>query len=120
MQSGVRAAMKRPAGEAARRKRRTAVEAEGSRPAVFSSRMRILEGAAEAFGSTGYDDARVEDILAASGVSRPTFYKFFRNKDEVFNALVEMTSLSLIQAIKSAVATATEPVPKLERAVEAY
>jgi len=83
-------------------------------------RMRLLDGAAQAFGRKGYAQTRVEDILEASGLSRPTFYKFFRNKDVVFNALAEMALLSLVQGIKNAVAAVSDPVAKLEKATDAF
>ena len=48
---------------------------------------RILRGATEVFGRMGYANTRVEDILAAAKLSRPTFYKVFKSKDDVFQAL---------------------------------
>jgi AcrR family transcriptional regulator len=50
-------------------------------------RERILHGAGRAIGQLGYGSARVEDILDAAGVSRPTFYKVFDSKEAVFKAL---------------------------------
>lgn len=91
-------------------------------PASTSStlRMRVLDGAGEAFGALGFAETRVEDILKASGVSRPSFYKFFRNKEDAFNALAESTTFSLVQMVRGAVTQATGPVEKLERGVDTY
>jgi AcrR family transcriptional regulator len=50
---------------------------------------RILEGASRAFGKQGYAAVRVEDILLESGISRPTFYKLYATKEEVFQILSE-------------------------------
>jgi AcrR family transcriptional regulator len=50
---------------------------------------RILEGASRAFGKLGYAAVRVEDILLESGISRPTFYKLYATKEEVFQILSE-------------------------------
>ena len=83
-------------------------------------RIRILEGATEAFGRLGFADTRVEDILKASDVSRPSFYKFFRNKEEVFNALAESMSFSLVQMVRGAVTQTSGPVEKIERGIEMY
>ncbi len=44
----------------------------------------------------------------------------FRNKDEAFETLAETTYLSLIQALKNAVASVASPSAKLEQATEAY
>lgn len=83
-------------------------------------RMRILDGAVDAFVRRGFADTRVEDILEASGVSRPTFYKSYESKDDVFRAIAEMTQVSLVQSIKGAVSTVRDPSDKLAKAVEAY
>jgi AcrR family transcriptional regulator len=56
-------------------------------PRQRSARERVLEGAREAFGRLGYEVTRVEDILEASGVSRPTFYRVFASKQDTFEAL---------------------------------
>ncbi len=50
----------------------------------LSTRKRIVEGARRAFARAGYSATRVEDILLEASVSRPTFYRVFRNKDEVY------------------------------------
>jgi AcrR family transcriptional regulator len=102
-----------------RRKREERAPGEPSGGSL-ALRMRILEGAAIAFGKRGLADTSVEDILEAAGVSRPTFYKVFRNKEEAFETLAETTYLSLIQSLKNAVATVASPGAKLEQATEAY
>ena len=87
---------------------------------VPPTRLKILEGAGEAFGRYGYGETTVDHIIAAAGVSRPSFYKFFRNKDEVFDLLHEMHALALIQMIKGAVIGAGDADAKLERGTEAF
>ena len=52
-------------------------------------RLRILRGAAAAFGRKGYGATSVEVILAEARVSRRTFYKVFRSKDDVLRVLFE-------------------------------
>lgn len=74
----------------------------------------------QAFGERGYTDTRVEDILQAAGVSRPTFYKFFANRDEVFDAIAESQAFSVIQSMKGAIALASDPVERLDRSIDAY
>ncbi len=84
------------------------------------TRMQILRAASETFGRLGYAGTRVEDILAASEVSRPTFYRFFDSKEHVFDALDEMASLSLLQMVSSAMETAGSHPERLKNGVEAY
>ena len=99
--------------------RRSRRRREGEGP-VAGSRIRILEGAMKAFGRHGYGDTRVEDILLEAGVSRPTFYKFFANRDEVFDAIAESQAFSVIQSMKGAIALAADPLERLDKAIDAY
>ena len=65
------------------------------------ARERILIGAEQAFRKLGLGAARVEDILAAAGVSRRTFYELFSNKDEVAEALLAHSVAILVGAARS-------------------
>jgi AcrR family transcriptional regulator len=47
----------------------------------------------------GYHDARVDDIVAAAGVSHGTFYRYFDNKDNFFRALAEAASSRMIELV---------------------
>lgn len=82
---------------------------------------RILDGAARAFGKLGYASVRVEDIIAAAGVSRPTFYKVHASKDEVFETLSERHHREIRRRIRGAVARAgDEPAAELVAMVDAF
>lgn len=47
----------------------------------------LLKAAGELIGSRGYHDVTVDDIRRAAGVSRATFYFYFRNKRHIFMKL---------------------------------
>ena len=49
------------------------------------TRKRLLDAAAIAYGTLGYDAVRVDDIAAEAGTSHGTFYRYFRDKEEVFD-----------------------------------
>lgn len=84
------------------------------------SRVNILQAASKVFGRHGYANTRVEDILEAASISRPTFYRFFRSKEDVFETIDEVGSLSLLQMVSSAVTNAESPFEKIEQGVDAY
>jgi AcrR family transcriptional regulator len=86
----------------------------------FSSRGQILLGAASAFGARGYAETSVEHILAAAGVSRRTFYRFFRSKEDVFEQLFEAASIMFVQAIRAAASAGGDPETTLSRCLDAY
>lgn len=72
------------------------------------------------FGRLGYPDTRVEDILEEAGISRPTFYRYFKSKDDVFDAVDEVVSMSFLQTWTSAVSSVDGAAQKLEKGVDAY
>jgi AcrR family transcriptional regulator len=92
----------------------------GRPPADYSARDVILRGAAEAFGRSGYAHTSVQDILQAAGVSRRTFYRVFRSKDDVFRVLFDRAVETALQLIRDAVAVAATPAAKVEAGLQAY
>src|SRR5687767_16009635 len=92
----------------------------GRPEATFSARAQILVGAAAAFGAKGLADTAVEDVLRASGVSRRTFYRFFRNKDELFDELSGTAAMIFLQSMRTAAALGKTPLDKLSNCVEVW
>jgi AcrR family transcriptional regulator len=48
---------------------------------------RLRDAGRTVLGRVGYAAATVDDVLAEAGASRATFYRYFRNKDDLFAAL---------------------------------
>ncbi|HZM38184.1 MAG TPA: TetR/AcrR family transcriptional regulator [Acidimicrobiales bacterium] len=69
------------------------------RPRGEKTRTRLLEAGAAVLPARGYHDARVDDIVAAAGVSHGTFYRYFGNKDDFFRALAEAATSRLSELI---------------------
>jgi AcrR family transcriptional regulator len=63
---------------------RPAVEAEDS-----AKRRQIIEGARVIFRALGYDAASMGEIAKAASVSKGTLYVYFKDKDELFESIVE-------------------------------
>ena len=63
---------------------RPANEAEDS-----AKRRQIVEGARSIFMAHGFDAASMGEIAKAAGVSKGTLYVYFKDKDELFKAIVE-------------------------------
>jgi AcrR family transcriptional regulator len=63
---------------------RPVAEAEDS-----AKRRQIVDGAREIFLARGFDAASMGDIAKAAGVSKGTLYVYFRNKEELFAAIVQ-------------------------------
>ncbi len=86
----------------------------------FSARNQIIRGAMDAFGRRGYAGTSVEDILDASGVSRRTFYRFFKNKDELYGLIFDRSVEILLGSVREAIDEFDEPFAKVEAGLEAY
>jgi AcrR family transcriptional regulator len=52
-------------------------------------RLQILNEAREVFAKRGYHAAKVDDIVAAAGVARGTFYLYFEDKRAIFEEIVD-------------------------------
>ena len=68
------------------------VELTQSRPVEAdednAKRRQIMEGARAMFLARGFDAASMADIAKAAGVSKGTLYVYFKDKDELFTAIV--------------------------------
>ncbi|MET9028689.1 helix-turn-helix domain-containing protein [Nocardia sp. NPDC004168] len=60
------------------------------------TRVRLMEGAKELFATRGYAAVRVDDIVAAVGCSRATFYLHFAGKQEILRAIAQQGTLSTV------------------------
>lgn len=52
-------------------------------------REKILSSALIEFKSNGYLDASMRNIASASGIALGSTYRYFKNKEELFNTLIE-------------------------------
>jgi len=54
-------------------------------------RLQILEAAITVFARDGFHKAKVEDIALAAGVGKGTVYHYFSSKEDLFQAMLEMS-----------------------------
>lgn len=67
-------------------------------------RERLLVGMLGAVSAVGYRSMNVQDVIERAGVSRPTFYEHFSNKDDCFLAAFDTCA----QRLRDQVATAAD------------
>ncbi len=65
-------------------------------------RERLLAGMLRATAQLGYREVSVQDVLDRAGVSRPTFYEHFENKDDCFLAAFNSAATRLRERIETA------------------
>ncbi len=87
---------------------------------LVSQHARLVEGAALAIAEKGYAATTVADIIKQAGVSRATFYQFFKDKEDCFLDCFNKLAASHLRVIAEAL-DETDSLPKqLCAAVRAY
>lgn len=67
-------------------------------------RERLIAAMLRAAAELGYRQATVQDVIDRAGVSRPTFYEHFANKEDCFLAAFDTTATRLRERIDAAAA----------------
>ncbi|GAB4350822.1 MAG: TetR/AcrR family transcriptional regulator [Gammaproteobacteria bacterium] len=75
-----------------------------------ATRRKLLDAAAQEFGSKGYFATAVTDITGRAGIAQGTFYIYFESKEAVFRALVLDMGRQLRQELSEAVAGAPDRI----------
>jgi AcrR family transcriptional regulator len=65
-------------------------------------RERLLAGMLRACAQLGYRELTVQDVLERAGVSRPTFYEHFENKEDCFLAAFDAAARRLRDRVEAA------------------
>jgi AcrR family transcriptional regulator len=69
-----------------------------------TQRQRLVTGMIEATNRRGYAQANIAAVIAHAGVSRPTFYDYFEDRDACFLASIVEVDEELRQALEFALA----------------
>lgn len=65
-------------------------------------RERLIAAMLKAASELGYRDTNVQDVIDRAGVSRPTFYEHFANKEDCFLAAFDTTAARLRERVEEA------------------
>src|SRR5580704_18018447 len=72
-----------------------------------TQRERLLKGMIAAANRHGYAGANVSAVIGEAGVSRPTFYDYFADRDDCFVAAVLDVQRRLLERVREAVSAAS-------------
>lgn len=80
----------------------------------------MLEAAERSFGELGFRGASMEEIAAASGITKALLYQYFDSKEGLYSACVERARSRLFERIEAAVAVESDPSERLGAAITTY
>ncbi|WP_163325141.1 TetR/AcrR family transcriptional regulator [Draconibacterium mangrovi] len=78
-----------------------------------NSRQQIIEAAGIIFERYGFKKTTMDDIAYAAGKGKSSLYYYFKNKEEVFEAVVAHEAKQLVAEINRAIDTSHSAVDKL-------
>lgn len=78
------------------------------------TKKRLIEVARELFASKGKKDVTMNDIAELSEKGRRTLYTYFKNKDEVYNAVIEDELMTIINSLAQVSKKDVDPYDKLK------
>lgn len=86
---------------------------------VTKTREKLIEVARQLFAHKGIENTTMNDIATASDKGRRTIYTYFKNKRDIYNAVVERESDHIMERLSAIVASEKPSVSKLREFLEA-
>jgi AcrR family transcriptional regulator len=90
-----------------------------ARPDVSAARKnQILDAAMAVFARSGFHEARMDDIVQESGLSKGTLYWYFKSKEEIITAISQRlfsTDIKQVESLLNAEGTVSERLQQLMR-----
>lgn len=80
---------------------------------ITKTRQKLVEVARELFARKGLEATTMNDIAANSGKGRRTLYTYFRNKEEIYAAVIETELERLSERIDEVASIEAEPEQKV-------
>jgi len=77
-------------------------------------REQIINAAAVVFGRFGYKKTTMDEIGMAAGKGKTAIYYYFKNKEDVFKAVIEREAAELEKALFNAISDKNTPEEKLK------
>lgn len=82
---------------------------------VLKTREKLIEAARQLFAHKGIENTTMNDIATASEKGRRTIYTYFKDKREIYNAVIEQESERVVSRLKEVLTMDLPPLGKLEK-----
>lgn len=84
------------------------------------TRRALLQAARHAFGTKGYANVAMEDLVDEAGVTRGALYHHFSSKQGLFEALIELLDSEISELIKKACSDIEDPWVRFIKSCQFY
>ncbi len=85
---------------------------------VSKTREKLIEVARQLFVHKGIENTTMNDIAAASDKGRRTIYTYFKNKRDIYNAVIEHESETMLESLREVANSSLPPKEKIRRYME--
>jgi AcrR family transcriptional regulator len=75
----------------------------------------ICTAALDVFAEKGFAAAKLDEIARRAGISKGTLYLYFKDKEDLFRAVVRSAIVPNLEAVTSAVSSLDAPFPDIVR-----
>ena len=93
-------------------------EARAARESLY--RDHILTAAEKVFADKPFEEAKVQDISTAAGLSMGSIYAIFAGKDEIYASIADRRSREILARVRDAVQPQASPLAALEALATTY
>lgn len=91
-----------------------------AKPRATQTRAAILEAAEQLFARSGFAATRLEDVAQRVGIRRASLVYYFKDKGELYDAVLERLFAGLLEAIRPPLTTPGPMQARIEAAVGAW
>jgi AcrR family transcriptional regulator len=77
------------------------------------TRMRLVESAMTVFAARGFEGSVIDDVITTAGVSRGTFYNYFRSSEELLAAVARQVGDEMLRIVDPVVRLETDPAVRV-------
>ncbi len=85
-----------------------------------NKKQAIIEAASKIIGEKGYSLTTIDEIAAKSGIGKGTFYIYFKNKDDLFFAIIEENFNQFLSNAKASIEKIDDFFEKIRKFIEMY
>jgi len=83
-------------------------------------RDRLIEAATLVFAELGPEVAQIDDVIRQAGVSRGTFYNYFRSTDDLLRAAVDRLSAEMVALVGASLDDTALPTERFADGIKAF